>query len=99
MVEKVKETLKTEPTNSRPNYNFENFIVGSSNKLAHAASWRVATAELGTVYNPLFIYGNSGLGKTHLMMAIQDELRKRYKNIRPPSSLKYEIKNEILLPN
>lgn len=62
-------------------YNFENFIVGSSNKLAHAASWRVATAQVGSVYNPLFIYGHSGLGKTHLMMAIRNELKKQNKGI------------------
>ena len=62
-------------------YNFENFIVGSSNKLAHAASWRVATARVGSVYNPLFIYGHSGLGKTHLMMAIRNELKKQNKGI------------------
>lgn len=95
-VEKTKEALKTETTNSRPNYNFENFIVGSSNKLAHAASWRVATAELGTVYNPLFIYGNSGLGKTHLMMAIQDELRKRYKNINIVYTTSENFLNEFI---
>lgn len=59
------------------NYTFDNFIVGSSNKLAHAASYRVATAKLGSVYNPLFIYGHSGLGKTHLMMAIQNEIKNR----------------------
>lgn len=66
-----------EQSSSINNYTFDNFIVGSSNKLAHAASLRVATAKLGSVYNPLFIYGHSGLGKTHLMMAIQNEIKKR----------------------
>ena len=97
IIEKTTEPAKTEKTNSRPSYyNFENFIVGSSNKLAHAASWRVATADLGTVYNPLFIYGNSGLGKTHLMMAIQDELRKRYKNINIVYTTSENFLNEFI---
>lgn len=56
-------------------YTFENFIVGSSNKFAHAASQAVASKPAG-YYNPLFIYGGSGLGKTHLLYAICNEIRK-----------------------
>lgn len=54
-------------------YTFENFIVGSSNKFAHAASQAVA-ANPANAYNPLFIYGSSGLGKTHLLCAICAEV-------------------------
>ena len=55
--------------NINKNYTFENFIVGNSNRFAQAAALSVAENP-GTMYNPLFLYGNSGLGKTHLMHAI-----------------------------
>jgi len=59
-------------------YNFDNFIVGSSNELAYAAAQAV-TKNPGQKYNPLFIYGGSGLGKTHLMQAVGNELRDEHK--------------------
>ena len=60
-------------------YTFETFIVGHGNKFAHAASVAVATKPSGA-YNPLFIYGESGLGKTHLLYAILNEIRKNFSN-------------------
>ena len=62
-------------------YTFENFIVGASNKFAHAACIAVADRP-AQAYNPLFIYGPSGLGKTHLLYAITNELKKKIHNIR-----------------
>lgn len=64
----VPANLKFE-SNLNPQYTFENFIVGQSNKFAQATALAVAENP-GYMYNPLFIYGNSGLGKTHLMHAI-----------------------------
>lgn len=52
-----------------PRYTFSSFVVGSSNELAHAASLSI-TKQVGTLYNPLFIYGPVGLGKTHLLQAV-----------------------------
>ncbi|HYC79803.1 MAG TPA: chromosomal replication initiator protein DnaA [Candidatus Binatia bacterium] len=62
--------------NLNPKYTFETFIVGSHNQLAHAASQAVSKKP-GQTYNPLFIYGGVGLGKTHLMQAVGNEVLKR----------------------
>ena len=64
-------------------YTFDNFIVGATNKFAHAAAQAVAANPSGA-YNPLFIYGASGLGKTHLLMAIKNEIehtRPKFKTV------------------
>ncbi|OGZ36013.1 MAG: hypothetical protein A3A94_00345 [Candidatus Portnoybacteria bacterium RIFCSPLOWO2_01_FULL_43_11] len=77
-------------TNLNPKYTFDNFIIGSFNELAQAAA-RAVTKHLGTLYNPLFIYGGVGLGKTHLLQAIGNELNKKHplKKIKYLSSEKY----------
>jgi len=59
-----------------PDYTFENFVVGPSNRLAHASCIAISQSP-GDTYNPLFIYGNSGLGKTHLLHAVCYELKDR----------------------
>ena len=71
------EQKKEEARENSDNYEFtfETYIVGPSNKFAHAASMAVASKP-ATLYNPLFIYGNSGLGKTHLLYAIRNEINR-----------------------
>lgn len=61
--------INYEIANLNPKYNFDTFVVGSNNKIAHSASVAVAESP-GEVYNPLYIYGKPGLGKTHLMHSI-----------------------------
>ncbi|MCL1876493.1 chromosomal replication initiator protein DnaA [Candidatus Saccharibacteria bacterium] len=75
----VKNTAKAKsnPTGLNPKYRFDNFVVGGCNDLAHAAS-QAAAAMPGKKYNPIFIYGNSGLGKTHLIQAIGNEVLEKF---------------------
>jgi len=66
-------------TNLHPKYTFRSFVVGSSNELAFAASSAIVET-VGKKYNPFFIYGGTGLGKTHLLQAMGNEIREKYKN-------------------
>ena len=67
--EESEDTKDIWETNLNPKFTFDNYIVGNTNRLAYVAARSVAEAP-GTIHNPLFIYGRSGLGKTHLMQAI-----------------------------
>ena len=73
-------------------YTFDNFIVGNSNKFAHAAALGVVKSPGNRAYNPLFIYGNSGLGKTHLLLAIGSAIHAN----RPGDNIVYVKGDEFL---
>ena len=86
--------MKIEGQSIVEEYTFENFIVGESNKFAHAAC--VAVANKHDTYNPLFIYGPSGLGKTHLLLAITNEMKRRSGSMRFIYKKCEEFTNEMI---
>lgn len=76
-------------------YTFENFVIGSSNRFAHAAALAVADAPVNS-YNPLFIYGPSGVGKTHLLYAITNRITKNYPDYRVIYVSGEEFTNQLI---
>lgn len=74
------EEFKVDPeTNLNPRYTLQSFVVGKTNELAYAAASAIIDA-IGNKYNPFFIYGGVGVGKTHLIQAIGNEIRKKYQS-------------------
>jgi len=82
-------------TTINPRYTFANFIVGSANRLAHAASLSVAERP-GHAYNPLFLYGGVGLGKTHLMHAIGNQVIAKFPRKRVVYATSEKFTNEFI---
>jgi len=78
-----------------PKYTFDKFVVGSSNQFAHAASLSVAETP-GKAYNPLFIYGGTGLGKTHLMHAIGHSIKQSNRHTRVAYITSEKFMNELI---
>lgn len=93
--ENTDKTYGNLPPNYKFEYTFENFIVGGSNKFAHAACTAVA-ARPASNYNPLFIYGPSGLGKTHLLSAVVNEIKKTKPDVRVLYIKGDEFTNEMI---
>ncbi|MGC8634692.1 MAG: chromosomal replication initiator protein DnaA [Candidatus Limnocylindrales bacterium] len=100
----VAQPVRVEPTrvggeggssNLNPRYTFGNFIVGSANRLAHAASLSVAERP-GHAYNPLFLYGGVGLGKTHLMHAIGNQVVARFPRKKVVYATSEKFTNEFI---
>jgi chromosomal replication initiator protein len=78
-----------------PKYTFETFVIGSSNRFAHAAAVAVAEAP-AKAYNPLFVYGDSGLGKTHLLHAIGHYTQRLYQGVRVRYVSSEEFTNDFI---
>jgi chromosomal replication initiator protein len=85
----------TEPPRLNPKYMFDTFVIGSSNRFAHAAAVAVSEAP-GKAYNPLLIYGDSGLGKTHLLHAIGHYVRNLFANARVRYVSSEEFTNDFI---
>lgn len=94
-IQRFPSTPSSSETQLNPKYSFDNFIVGSSNRFAHAASIAVAQNP-AKAYNPLFIYGGVGLGKTHLIQAIGQYILARNKNTKVCYVSSERFTNELI---
>ncbi len=91
----VEQTRSVLETRLNPKYTFETFVIGSSNRFPHAAAVAVAEAP-GRAYNPLLVYGDSGLGKTHLLHAIGHYVRSLYNGAKVRYVSSEEFTNEFI---
>jgi chromosomal replication initiator protein len=91
----VRGQLSTTQATLSPRYTFDHFVIGKSNELAAAAAHAVAQAP-GKVYNPLFIYGDTGIGKTHLMQAIAHDILSQNTQIRITFVGTEQFTNELI---
>ncbi|GAA3662741.1 chromosomal replication initiator protein DnaA [Microbacterium marinilacus] len=89
------QTPSRNDTRLNPKYTFDNFVIGQSNRFAHAAAVAVAEAP-AKAYNPLFIYGDSGLGKTHLLHAIGNYAQNLYAGVRVRYVSSEEFTNDFI---
>lgn len=94
-VQKTRVNAIYEKANLNPKYTFDTFVVGSNNNFAHAASLAVAESP-GEIYNPLFLYGGVGLGKTHLMHSIAHFILKNNPSSRILYATSEEFTNELI---
>ena len=92
---KISNHVNYENANLNPKYKFDTFVVGSNNKLAHSAALAAAESP-GEVYNPLYIYGRAGLGKTHLMHSIGHFILERNPEIKVLYVTSENFTNEVI---